>query len=190
MLILICASTLCVNAQTEVSVDGLRYSLYGIQATVIGVASGNTSEKIIVPESICYDGLQYKVYRIGSKCFYKNNGNTGYVKEVILPNTIESISNYAFSNSNIQKVKLEEGVTQILSHAFEESGIKEIVLPKSLVKYGDNVFFGCNLLSYYVCRRKYQAADRRLSLGKEIFRTVRCREPLRYASRTSTSHGA
>ncbi len=146
MLILICASTLCVNAQTEVSVDGLRYSLYGIQATVIGVASGNTSEKIIVPESICYDGLQYKVYRIGSKCFYKNNGNTGYVKEVILPNTIESISNYAFSNSNIQKVKLEEGVTQILSHAFEESGIKEIVLPKSLVKYGDNVFFGCNLL--------------------------------------------
>ena len=44
--------------------------------------------------------------------------------------------------------------------------------------------------SYYVCRRKYQAADRRLSLGKEIFRTVRCREPLRYASRTSTSHGA
>ena len=62
------------------------------------------------------------------------------------------------------------------------------IFPQEIFHY-ENITYS-HLNSYYVCRRKYQAADRRLSLGKEIFRTVRCREPLRYASRTSTSHGA
>ena len=120
--LLVCLMAMeCVNAQTIVTVDGLQYSLNGAYASVYSVAEGNTSNRITIPASITHEGLAYTVNGINIYAFswYGGTGKNQYVQEIILPNTIETISEYAFRNSNITNVELAEGVKTIGSHAFE-----------------------------------------------------------------------
>lgn len=126
------------HAQTTIKVNGISYSLYGSNASVIGA---DNSEKIVIPSTIIYNDLEYTVNKIKSDAFVNTD-----VAEIILPNTIESISNRAFNNNRIKKVKLNEGLTWIMGRAFQESSITEIIIPKSLEKFGDDVFYGCSLL--------------------------------------------
>ena len=141
------AITVCLTyAGTIVTVNGLQYSLSGAYASVYRVAEGNTSESIIIPATITYEGLEYTVNKVSSKCFSSSYSVNRYVKEVTLPETIESITNLAFNNNGIKKVKLNEGLNWIMTGAFQESSITEIIIPKSMEKFGDNVYYGCGLL--------------------------------------------
>lgn len=170
------------NAETIVTVDGLRYSLSGLYASVSGVANGNTARIIVVPPTITYEGLVYTVNKIGASCFcnyYEDsrgyrwvctNGSqsetnllpsgmsqseafcNSYVKTVILPHTIQSIGAYAFSNTNIVKVTLKEGITQIgvdswdRGRTFSYSKIQTIIIPSSTQAFGSNAFSACDML--------------------------------------------
>ncbi len=138
----------CVNAQTIVTVDGLQYSLNGAYASVYSVAEGNTSNRITIPASITHEGLAYTVNGINNYAFswYGGTGKNQYVQEIILPNTIETISEYAFRNSNITNVKLAEGVKTIGSHAFEESSITSIIIPSTVISLNNTTFRYCNKL--------------------------------------------
>jgi hypothetical protein len=152
------------NAETIVTVGGLSYSLNGAYASVYYVASGNTSETITVPATFTYEGLMYTVNDICSHAFYwatsystsyrEHVTRNQYVKHVILPNTIKTIGAYAFSNSNITKVELQEGVEEIENDAFSYSAIIEIVIPTSTKRFWRNnhPFSNCNKLRtiYYL----------------------------------------
>lgn len=98
------------NAATSVTVDGLQYSLHGAYASMYRVATGNTSEKIIVPATIVYEGLNYTVNEIGGNAFSSLYSSNEYVKEVILPNTIETIGRQAFFNSSITSIVISASV--------------------------------------------------------------------------------
>lgn len=144
------------NAQTIVTVDGLRYSLSGAYASVYRVASSNVSETINVPSSITYEGQIYSVNAIESDAFHDGlrvgtsqgayTYNCQYVKKIILPNTIETIGSQSFYNSNINFVNLEEGVISIGNEAFRNSSITAMVIPKSVVSFRSNAFRECNQL--------------------------------------------
>lgn len=141
------------SAQTEtiVTVDGLKYSLSGIYASVCGLAPGNTSGRITVPSTIIYKGLDYTVQDVADKAFYCPDGSSvyfgnSYVHEVVLPKTIKTIGHWAFGNCNITEVSLQEGITSIGICAFGRSAITEIIIPKTVSELGSTVFSGCNLL--------------------------------------------
>lgn len=143
---------MCANAQTIVTIDGLQYQLNGAYASVYGIAQGNTSAKITIPATIINEGLTYTVNKIYGSAFSSKDHSTvkpnpvnSYVQEVILPNTIKDIYTMAFSNSNITKVELLEGVTKIDRYAFMSSSITSIVIPSSVTQMGE-IFGKCNKL--------------------------------------------
>ena len=151
LLLMLMSVMTVINARSETTadIDGLRYSLNGAYATVSRVLSSNRSEKIIVPATITYQGLQYTVNHIGNKAF--SSAYASYTKEVELPETIEGISEYAFNNSNITKVKLNEGLKELGAHAFENSSITELIIPSTVKTFNTYnsvpyTFSGCNLL--------------------------------------------
>lgn len=140
-----------VNAETNVTIDGLRYSLSGAYASVRGVAEGNTSEKIVVPATIMYEGLTYTVNEVGNNAFRYSKAyitNNKYVTEIVLPNTIIRIGENVFANSNITSVKLSEGIVRIGRKAFSGSSITSIIIPASVTDMliGDGTFYDCNKL--------------------------------------------
>ena len=65
------------------------------------------------------------------------------VQELNLPETVVSISNYAFENAgNLQKISIPSSVKMIGSYAFRNSGIKEVVFaPNSHLEYIDSYAF-------------------------------------------------
>ena len=139
-----------VNAETNVTIDGLRYSLSGAYASVREVAGGNTSEKIVVPATIMYEGLTYTVNEVGNNAFRYSKAyitNNKYVTEIVLPNTIIRIGENVFANSNITSVKLSEGIVRIGRKAFSGSSITSIIIPASVTDMliGDT-FYDCNKL--------------------------------------------
>ena len=86
----------------------------------------------------------------GSGTFNNEAMRNSYVKKVILPYTIQSIGAYAFSNPNIVKVALKEGITQIggdyWNRTFCNSKIQTIIIPSTVKALGTDVFQNCNML--------------------------------------------
>ena len=125
---------------SSIILDGLRYSLSGAYASVIGVASSNTPERMIVPATITYEGLQYTVNKVADRAFLNSE-----IKDVELPNTIESIGILAFMNSAITSVTMQEGIREIKHNAFASTEIIELIIPSS-VKTMNRPFDDCNKL--------------------------------------------
>ncbi len=161
--VLVCLMAMgCANARTIVTVDGLQYSLSGAYATVYGVATGNTSKKIVVPATIPYEGLTYTVNEIGENAFHGQNEANRIVQEIILPNTIKTIGYNAFGDciramaaaysdkyyeSHIQNVKITGGVTSIGNDAFSNRSITTVELAEGIISIGAGAFRGSKVTS-------------------------------------------
>lgn len=78
-------------------------------------------EKVVIPPQVTYKGEIYKVLDI----YYNAFNNCKEVKEVILPETIGSIYDYAFAGS----------------------GIKSIFIPKSVWMFGEGAISNCQDLA-------------------------------------------
>lgn len=164
-------TVLGLNAETIVTVDNLQYSLSGSYAAVYGVAV--TSEEIIIPSTITYEGMDYKVTSIASGAFAtfgylycgydeQRKGGNSAVKKVIIPNSVTSIGFAAFDGSNLEDIYIPEGVTTIDGSAFRRTKLKSIIIPKTVIQissYSSNyrggscsVFDGCDYLRtiYYL----------------------------------------
>ena len=65
--------------------------------------------------------------------------------EVVIPETINSIPDYAFYYcNNLTSLTISEGVTKIGDYAFEKcNNINSIILPQSLSSIGESAFRGC-----------------------------------------------
>ena len=71
-----------------VVIDGIRYDLNGNVAEVTGV---NYSGDVVIPETISYEGKEWRVTSIGRRAF-----NSQIVSSINLPNSITTIKSYAF----------------------------------------------------------------------------------------------
>lgn len=62
------------------------------------------------------------------------------IKEIILPETVEIISSYAFNKSGVYKVTLPDGIKDLGENTFKHSTIKEINLPYGITTLREFVF--------------------------------------------------
>lgn len=79
-------------------------------------------------------------------------GYSGTVTKVVLPKTIVSIGEFAFSSAeSLEEIELNEGLKTINDHAFSEcSNLKSVVFPTTLESIGQSSFWGCTSITEVV----------------------------------------
>ena len=134
------------NADTEIVVDNLRYSVDTASgtATVTDLDDRNVSS-VVIPEYVEYDGMQYPVTSIGGSAFYGCSGLTS----VTIPNSVTSIGWYAFMGcSGMNSVTIGNSVTSIGGYAFSGcSGMNSVTIGNSVTSIGGYAFYGCSGLT-------------------------------------------
>ena len=84
----------------------------------------------------------------------------GSAKEVIIPNTVERISEYAFYKKEITNVIIPNSVTEIGEAAFEDCiFIKGVTIPGSVKKIGKHAFYHCKNLSSVVLQEGIEVIE-------------------------------
>lgn len=157
ILLLTCLNALCIgqsfNHSEETPSGQILYYNVSSNGTTQVVHPAESSEftwsgytaptdTLIIPDSVTYMGTKYPVTSIGDRAFYLFCQD---LTTVILPNTITSIGNRAFSYcTGLESISLGNGVTTINTMAFAAcSTLTAIVLPSSVTTMGTDVFQGC-----------------------------------------------
>ena len=129
--------------------DGIFYNITDAGNLAIGVTYKDTkyntySGNIVVPETVAYNGKNYRVTSIGSYAFSKCTELTN----VTLPNSIITIVGYAFDNcTKLTNITIPNNVTTINGYAFYGcENITSITIPSSVTKIGQCVFHNCTSL--------------------------------------------
>jgi hypothetical protein len=68
-----------------------------------------------------------------------------YIDEVVLPDGIEIIPQYAFYGSSIKKIDLPASLTEIKTYAFAQSALESVVIPETVEYIGSYAFAGSAL---------------------------------------------
>lgn len=102
-------------------------------------------------------GVTYKnliipegVKYISDYAFYtdiENKVSTTEPATLVLPSTLKTIGDWAFGSNNITAITFQEGLTSIGDTAFYHNDITSVILPKSLETLGQLAFLG-NDISY------------------------------------------
>ena len=165
LVLLMCGSLMGVKAQKTFQVDGINYYLDGSEARV----SDNryySGSKIIIPNSVLYDGKNYPVTSIADRAFDFCISLT----EVTIPNSVFSIGGSAFEGctglttvtignsvttiefsafsdcTNLATVTIGNSVTAIGNMAFSDcTSLTEVTIPNSVISIGSNAFANCGL---------------------------------------------
>lgn len=102
------------------------------------------------------------------KLYVLDGSDYKLVTEVIVPDTVTKVSDFAFSRcEDITRVVISNSVTSIGKDAFRFcSSLKDIIIPKSITIINDGVFYGCeNLTTVY-----YKGSEedwKKISIGVE-----------------------
>ena len=128
--------------------------------------SDETLRDVIIPATVSIGDNTYAVKAIGGGAFYDISLNSVVIEDgietieseafwdsdginkLVLPSTLKSIGDRAFTWAYISKLDLPEGLVRIGHNAFNSCGnLKKVTLPSSLTEIGNNVFSNCNNLS-------------------------------------------
>lgn len=66
--------------------------------------------------------------------------------DLVLQDDVKSIRSYAFSDSKVRSVTVNEGITRIEDYTFAYSEIQRVTLPTTVVSIGNNSFYSCAYL--------------------------------------------
>ena len=135
-------------------VNGICYKFSGDEASVsyavydpndpyipfISYYSGN----VVIPDSVTYNGKTYCVTSIGASAFaYCKNLNT-----VIIPESVKSIGELAFSSSSLTSITIPGNVKTIGQYAFDEcTSLKSVVIGEGVTSIGEQAFLQCTSLT-------------------------------------------
>ena len=132
--------------------NGLQYILNPAHKTAVvtyaeenSLANYEGMQSVIVPETVEYDGENYKVVGIGDEAF----NNCWGLKAVSLPSTLQSIGKLAFGYcTSLRSVTIPEEVTIVDNEAFTGcSALASVTIGGSVETIGDYAFFGCTGLA-------------------------------------------
>lgn len=100
---------------------------------------------VVIPETFVYDGINYRVTRIGSYAF---DGCTG-LTSITIPDSVTSIGYNAFQYcQDLSDVKIGNGVTSIEEFAFDDcDSLTSITIPNSVTSIGRCAFSSCDFLT-------------------------------------------
>ena len=129
-----------------IEIGGIYYNLVA-KAKVAEVTENPNkyTGSVVIPASVNYNGVDYKVTKITEKAFYKCKSLTS----VTIPRTVTTIGNYAFFDSGITSITIPEGVTNIEYCTFQEcANLVSVSIPDGVTSIGNNCFYSCiNLTS-------------------------------------------
>lgn len=158
-----------VNAH-DFEIDGIYYRIVNGNEVAVSFRgnyyysdSNEYSGVIIIPETVCYDGVTYTVISIDNGAFYECTGLT----RVEIPNSIKSIDDQAFRGcsglnsinlpnslitigwaafdhcTSLTEIEIPNSVTTIEGAAFSTTGITSIEVPSSVTAIKEGVFYQC-----------------------------------------------
>lgn len=128
---------------SEFGVDGLKYSVLEGGKNEVAMI-GNTNEgTIVVPGTVTYNNVQYKVTTIGNGSAVFDDNDTS----VTLEEGITTIRSQAFALSNVTKIKLPNSLTTLESNAFSAcAGIETLTIPDGVSEITMGCFMNCKAL--------------------------------------------
>lgn len=149
MAIIAVAYPLLVSAH-DFQVDGIYYNIIVENSEVAVTYMGESYDaivseyegKVVIPETVVYDGVSYRVTTIGEKAFaYCYDMTT-----VEMPNSVTTIGERSFWQCNrLKKLTLSENLTSIGSWAFAMCrNIESVNIPIGVTVVDDYTFFGCS----------------------------------------------
>lgn len=156
---------------SAVSDDG-KTIYYKIDGFSVSVVKGDSpySGKIIIPETVSYNGVTYYVASIGNQAFM---GCTE-ITSVEMPYTIISIGSNAFYGAtNLITVKFPDYLSEMGNRCFYECfSLRSIELPNSLESIPDEAFKNC------LCLKDITIGSNVKSIGKNAFCNIGVAENL------------
>ena len=129
-----------------VTIGGMKYDIRGTKAAVISRYGyygdylnynfNYTGTSYTVPSSIIYNGNTYIVDRVAYNAFtgyYADHRDCVQITSINLPNTINTIGEYAFEGTGISKMVIPSSVTTMQGNPFKDCDFLTtlIYLPKS-----------------------------------------------------------
>lgn len=158
----------------KVEIDGMWYNLIP-KAKVAELTNqksgvGTYSGDVIIPESVTYNSVEYRVVAINSAFSYCTNltsvsipnsvttiGSNAFYKctaltSITIPNSVTSIGENAFSGcTGLTSISIPDGVTSIGGSAFSGiSGLTTITIPNGVTSINGGLFSGCTGLNSIV----------------------------------------
>lgn len=106
---------------------------------------------IVISDRFVHNGKTYKVTCIGEGAFkasVQNHELVSLVSSVEMPNSIDTIRNWAFSECvHLTSIDIPNSVKYIGDAAFAGSGLTSVVIPSSVNGFGNSVFSSTCLTS-------------------------------------------
>lgn len=96
-----------------------------------------------LPETVDYNGVTYTVVSIADKAFAPSwNGyyQSRMIGEVVIPDTVTHIGEYAFNGNEITSVVLPNNGLTIGNYAFQSNNLTEITFPENIGSIGHGAF--------------------------------------------------
>ena len=138
---------------TLIYVDGIYYQVTSSTDKIVGVTYKGSSYDsyneysgaVVIPESITYHGITYRVTSIGEGTFNNCTGLTS----VTVPESVTSIGQYAFSGcAGLTTITIPEGVTSIGEGTFYNcTGLTSVTISEGVTLIGSYAFSGCTGLA-------------------------------------------
>ena len=159
------------SAQTF-EVDGLSYTVLSAEDYTVSVENGNpVIEEVVIPATVTYEGIEYRVTEIKTHGFSAGDSPTS----IVIPESVTKIGEFAFYNShllesitfsensqltsieecaffgcqNLQGIEIPASVTYIGPSAFLgcRYGLTSIAIPEGVTEIGNSAFSGCTSLT-------------------------------------------
>lgn len=131
--------------EIKINSDVNEYS-WGSSGRFNGAGANSGGIKVIFSEGVT---------KVGENLFYggdKEAGRYAHITEVVLPDTVTSISGRAFQNCyDLKEITLSNKLAEIYYDAFNGcTSLNNIIFPETLGSIGDGAFAGCTSLNRIV----------------------------------------
>ena len=126
-------------------IDGIGYNILSSDERTAEVINGGYSGDIVIPETIEYEGITYRVTAIGNGAFSGCPGLTS----VTIGDGVTAIDNETFYDCNgLTSVTIGNGVTTIGDKAFWLcESLTSVTIGKNVQIIGNDAFYHCNGLT-------------------------------------------
>lgn len=160
-------------AFSAVEIDGLYYDLDSRTETAKVSRNGSGTyygrTEILIPSSVNYNGVNYKVAGIGAWAF----DNAVNLSSITIPESVTYIEESAFYNcSSLTSLNIPSNVHSIYDNAFQGcSKLASILIPKSVTYIGNGLFQNCDGLESIVVEEGNPKYDSRNNCNAIIWET-------------------
>ena len=93
------------------------------------------------------------------------NNNSSQIKKIVIENGVTEIGSCAFLNCGVLSVEIPSSVTAIGSNAFKDSSLISVIIPSSVKTIGESAFRACRNLSLATISEGVE------TIGKNAFRS-------------------